>query len=149
MRRLLSFMLALPGAALAAPLASAPVATAVAPSPLQSLAQVIVGLGIVLALIVGGAALFKRLGGRLGAGQAGRMKLVSALMVGQRERVVIIEVGEEWLVLGVTAHAVNLLSRMPRTETPPGEVLAPADPFARFLKAAIDKTRKRPDTSSS
>ncbi|GGY11067.1 hypothetical protein GCM10011289_12410 [Paludibacterium paludis] len=138
-------MLALaPGFAVAAQSAAA-----VAPSPVASLAQVLFGLVLVLALILGAAALFRRFSGAMGGGLPGRIKLVSALMVGQKERVVIVEVGEEWLVLGVTAHAINLLSRMPRSETPPGEVLLPTDPFARWLKAAIDKTRKRPDSPTS
>ncbi|UGA40884.1 flagellar biosynthetic protein FliO [Chromobacterium haemolyticum] len=57
--------------------------------------------------------LFKRLsGGMLGA--SNRLKVVSGTMVGPKERVVIVELEGEWLVLGVTPQQVNLLSKLPR-----------------------------------
>jgi flagellar protein FliO/FliZ len=34
-------------------------------------------------------------------------------MVGQRERVVVVEVGATWLVLGVTSNQVNTLHSLP------------------------------------
>ncbi|OHX11729.1 flagellar biosynthetic protein FliO [Chromobacterium sphagni] len=124
-----------------APLMAAPaVAPAAAPSPFVSLVQVILGLAVVLGAIVGVAWLFKRLSGGV-MGAAGRLRVVGGTMVGQKERVVIVELEGEWLVLGVTPSQVNLLSKMPRPEgadQPPAE---PADPFARWLKAALEKGR--------
>jgi flagellar protein FliO/FliZ len=57
-------------------------------------------------------------------------------MVGQRERVVVVEVQGQWLVLGVTAQNVNLLSSFPR----PAEADAMASPspvFAEWLTRAL------------
>ncbi len=124
-----------PALALAAQVPAQP-----APSPFASLLQVILGLAVVLGAIVGVAWLFKRLSGGM-LGGAGRVRVVGGTMIGQKERVVIVELEGEWLVLGVTPQQVNLLSKMPRPEgadQPPAE---PAEPFARWLKAALDKSR--------
>ncbi|WP_434634212.1 flagellar biosynthetic protein FliO [Chromobacterium sp. CV08] len=124
-----------------APLLAAPVqAPAAAPSPFVSLLQVIFGLAVVLGAIVGVAWLFKRLSGGV-MGAAGRIRVVGGTMVGQKERVVIVELEGEWLVLGVTPQQVNLLSKMPRPEGAEAPPEMPAEPFARWLKAALDKSR--------
>jgi len=49
-------------------------------------------------------------------------------MVGQRERVVVVEIGESWLVLGVAAGQVRALHTMPAGKLPN----APAAPLAAF-----------------
>lgn len=133
-----AFYLAASGLAAAATVAAQPPA---APSPFMSLLQVLFGLAVVLGAIVGLAWLFKRVsGGMLGA--SGRLKVVSGTMVGPKERVVIVELEGEWLVLGVTPQQVNLLSKLPRPEGAEIEVAPAAEPFARWLKAAMDKSRK-------
>ncbi|AXE32499.1 flagellar biosynthetic protein FliO [Chromobacterium phragmitis] len=134
MRGALCFMASSPLWAAAAPVPAA------APSPFASLVQVILGLAVVLGAIVGVAWLFKRLSGGV-LGGAGRVRVVGGTMVGQKERVVIVELEGEWLVLGVTPQQVNLLSKMPRPEDADAEPSLPADPFARWLKAALDKSR--------
>ncbi|MDF0606434.1 flagellar biosynthetic protein FliO [Neisseriaceae bacterium TC5R-5] len=120
-------------------LSAAPLA-AVPPSPFSSLLQVIMGLAVVLAAIVGLAWLFRRFsGGMLGA--SNRLRLVSGAMVGPKERVVIVELEGEWLVLGVTASQVNLLTKIPRPADA-DQLPVPLDtPFAARLKAALDKSR--------
>ena len=59
---------------------------------------------------------------RLGGG--GLVKVVGSTMVGQRERVVVVEVGTTWLVLGVTASQVNALHSLPAQ--PGGAAPSPA-----------------------
>ena len=72
--------------------------------------QVILGLGLVLAAIAGCAWLLRRFG-RLQANGAGAIKVIGGSQVGQRERVVLIEVGAETMLLGIGAGGVTLLSR--------------------------------------
>jgi flagellar protein FliO/FliZ len=76
------------------------------------LLQVGFGLAMVLALIflVGWAA---RRFGLQQTGSGRLMKVVSSAMVGQRERVVVVEIGGSWLVLGVAAGQVRALHTMP------------------------------------
>ncbi|RAR64608.1 flagellar protein FliO/FliZ [Onishia taeanensis] len=72
-------------------------------------------VGLVLALMIGvillGSRLIRRIGPRsLRAGQ--RIKVVSSAAVGQRERVVVVEVEGTWLVLGVGGGQVNKLHEL-------------------------------------
>ncbi|MFN7753011.1 MAG: flagellar biosynthetic protein FliO [Pseudomonadota bacterium] len=89
-------------------------ASAVPPSPVSiaGLFQVVVGLAVVLAAIFGTGWLLRRLGPAQGGG--GVLRVVGGVMVGPRERVVLVEVGDEWLVLGVASGGVRLLHRLPR-----------------------------------
>jgi flagellar protein FliO/FliZ len=82
--------------------------------------QMLLGLAAVLALLAGAAWLLRRLshGPRHAAGT---IKIVASAAVGQRERVVLVEIGGTWLALGVAPGRVNALHTMPR-----GELAAPA-----------------------
>lgn len=104
-----------------------------------SLIQVLFGLAVVLALMAGAAWMLKRMG-MTGAGGNSVAKVVGGVSVGNRERVVVVEVGEQWIVVGVAPGRVNALATMPRQETMP--VVAEADNtknFAAWLKQTIDK----------
>ena len=85
-----------------------------------SLWQLIFGLVIVLALMVGSLWVLKKLVAPRGGG-AGLLRVVAGTAVGTRERVVIVEVGSTWLVLGVAPGRVSALAEIPRqaTATPP------------------------------
>ncbi|WP_454765952.1 flagellar biosynthetic protein FliO [Cupriavidus campinensis] len=94
--------------------ASAPIAPA-APviSGGASLAQAGLGLFAVIALILGMAWVARRVGlVRHGTGGAA-MKVVGSLMLGARQKVVMVEVGDTWLVLGVSAGEIRPLHTMP------------------------------------
>jgi len=93
----------------AAPVAASAATSASGSSAFMSLLQVVFGLAVVIVVIFGCAWLFRRLSNNM-VGIPRHLRVVSAVMVGQRERVVIVELGAEWLVLGVTAQSVNLLS---------------------------------------
>lgn len=76
---------------------------------------------------------------RLQAGSArsgNMMRLVGGMTLGPRERLAIVEAQGRWLLIGVTAHSVNLLSTLERPEgddaVPPSPAAA-AHPFARLL----------------
>ena len=75
--------------------------------------QVILGLGLVLAAIAGCAWLLRRFGG-LQANGAGAIKVIGGSQVGQRERVVLVEVADTWLVIGVAPGHVTALHSMPK-----------------------------------
>jgi flagellar protein FliO/FliZ len=128
---------ALPGAALAAEGTAPPSA---APVSFVNLVQVVFALLVVLGAIGLFAWLMRRLvPGHSAAG--GILKVVGGVMVGPRERLVVVEVGDNWLLLGVSAGGVNLVHSMPR---PPAASAVAGEPrmFARALRAAL--AAKRP-----
>lgn len=51
-----------------------------------------------------------------GVGKQGVVKVVGATMVGPRERVVVVEVDDTWLLLGVGAGQVRLLDKRAKPE---------------------------------
>ncbi|GHD55482.1 flagellar biosynthetic protein FliO [Jeongeupia chitinilytica] len=140
MRFLPYALAALPGCAFAQA-ASVPASLAGSGPGLGQFVQVLLMLGLVLALIVGAAWLMRRFS--LLPGQAGnQLRVVSGVMVGPKERVVIVEQGETWLVVGVTAHSVNLLHTLPRPDDAPAAgAPAPLPPFAEKLAALMKKAR--------
>ncbi|MBM3116203.1 flagellar biosynthetic protein FliO [Jeongeupia naejangsanensis] len=140
--RFLPFALAaLPSCALAQA-ASVPASLASSGPGLGQFVQVLLMLGLVLALIVGAAWLMRRFS-LLPGGQAGnQLRVVSGVMVGPKERVVIVEQGETWLVVGVTAQSVNLLHTLPRPDDAPvAGAPVPLPPFAEKLAALMKKAK--------
>ncbi len=128
--------------AMAAPSASVPAETSLT----GSMVQVSLALGLVIGLIVLAAWVMRRFS-LLPRTAGGVMRVVSGVMIGQRERVVIVEVRDQWLVLGVTPQSVNVLSSMPKPENSElPEVAAPA--FAEKLAKALQK-HIRPDSGAS
>lgn len=121
-------------------------AAAAAPSAVGagSLLQAGFGMAVVVGLIFLCAWLARRFGlQRLGGGQ--HVKVVSSAMVGQRERVVVIEVAGTWVVLGVTATHVNTLHTLPAQASAPDHHAAaqaagtnsPVELFARKLRESL------------
>ncbi len=98
------------------------------------LVQATLGLAVVLALIWGAAWLVRRL--TPAAGSVGSaIRVVAAQSVGPRERVVLIEVGEQWLLVGVAPGQVNALQALPKGAAPLPSAPA-AGAFGRVLARA-------------
>lgn len=105
------------------------------------------GLAVVVALIFLCAWAARRFG--LQAPGSGRLlKVVSSAMVGQRERVVVVEIGDSWLVLGVAAGQVRALHTMPAgkvseaTATPAFPGMTGAGAFSQKLLESLGKLNK-------
>ncbi|WP_236707694.1 flagellar biosynthetic protein FliO [Sterolibacterium denitrificans] len=95
--------------------------------------QVIFGLLLVALLLAGSLYLLKRLAAP--SGGTTLLRIISAAAVGARERVVVVEVGETWLVLGVAPGQVNKLHELPRQALPDGgRPAAPHQAFADRLR---------------
>ena len=78
-----------------------------------SMLQMLAGLLLVLAVIGAAAWLLKRVAANPGTA-AGSIRVVASAAVGQRERVVLVEIGGTWLVLGVAPGQVRALHSMPK-----------------------------------
>jgi len=132
------------------PAAAGPVAMP-AGTPTGSLLQTLFALVAVLAVLAALAWFLKRYGPKAGIGAA-NLRIVGSLSLGGRERLMVVEVGNQWIVVGASPGRVNALATMPRqdgsagadTDTP-GAALAPHAPaahsFADWLKQTIDKRK--------
>ncbi len=103
--------------------------------------------GLALLLVIGLILLCSWLLRRLSAGQrlAGQpLKVRGSTMLGPRERVVIVEVADTWLVLGVAPGQVSKLHELP---APAAEVTpataAPDGRFAERLAQALKHNLRR------
>ena len=105
-----------------------------------SLMQTTFALLFVLALVVGGAWFLKRFGPKNLGGAGGTVKLVGSLSLGTRERILVVEVGEQWIVVGASPGRMNALATMPRQENAEAvpATLQTAN-FAEWFKQTIDK----------
>ncbi|MBS9423928.1 flagellar biosynthetic protein FliO [Photorhabdus caribbeanensis] len=112
----------------------------------QTLMQVSSALAGVLLLIFTLTWLIRRMGLFANKGKTQQqLSIKASCSLGQRERVVIVEVEDNWLVLGVTAQQINLLHQMPIPEsdrnTTEGQVIKPAL-FGQILKNTLMRQGK-------
>ena len=82
-----------------------------------SVLQVVFSLILVLAAVVLVAWLLKRIN-LPQHGPANLLKVVSGVAVGQRERVVLVEINDTWLIVGVAPGQVRTLHTMPKGQLP-------------------------------
>jgi len=132
--------------------ANAPVTAQVTQQPAEpalpagsALAQVSTTLGGILLLILLTAWLFRRLRFAPQVRNGKLLNLPASCQVGQRERVVVVEVDNTWLVLGVTAQHVTPLHSLPAPphHNEPAEAAQLVD-----FRQLIQKILKRPEKSA-
>jgi flagellar protein FliO/FliZ len=131
---------------LATALLASPAWAATGPNPPPSFStggaflQGLLGLLIVLAALM----VFFWFMRRFSPGQTGAqgvVKVVGGIMLGTREKLVVVEVGDTWLLLGVGGGQVNALHSLPRPEG----VSAPAlhDPLSGFSEKLKEVLQRR------
>lgn len=137
-------------------IAIVPTVATATPEPARSLGvagmlQAGLGLIVVLALIF----LCGWVARRFGLQQTGGnrlLKVISSVMVGTRERVVVVEVSGQWLVLGVAAGQVRALHSMPAatsaetTATPAANAfvgLPGASAFSQKMIESLNRLKKQ------
>lgn len=109
-----------------------------------SFTQVMFGLVCVLALIAVCAWLVKKMAPGSLTG-AGGLKVVGGVLVGPKERVVLLEFGDSWLLLGVTSGQVSLLQSIPRPDIN-NPAQSPSSPqFSDWMKQFLQKSRQSND----
>lgn len=78
-----------------------------------------------------------------------RLRIVGTTAVGNRERIVVVEIEDTWLVLGVSGGRISKLYERPaptdRGSTPP----SPPTRFSQRLANAIANSRGKGDSTSS
>lgn len=108
-------------------------------SGLALLGQVTLVLILIIGIILLCAWFFRKLNGT-SLGHSKLLNVVGSVAVGQRERVVIVEINDTWLVLGVAAGHVTKLHEMPAQERPEPQL----NSFAARLQQALNKNTSAP-----
>ncbi|MGE0386503.1 MAG: FliO/MopB family protein [Gammaproteobacteria bacterium] len=93
----------------------APAVHAAGPEPigLASIGQVVLGLAAVLGVLALVTLVLRR-GTGLRTGRAGSLKIIDALGVGTRERIVLIDVEGDRVLVGIAPGGMHTLHRRPR-----------------------------------
>ncbi|AZG98919.1 TPA: flagellar biosynthetic protein FliO [Proteus mirabilis] len=128
----------------AAPATTQTIQTPAQPLPVgQSLVQVSTALAGIIVLIIVAMWLFRRFGFARGTFKANQAQLTvkASCSLGTKERVVVVEIEQEWLVLGVTASQINLLHTLPIPNNASQE--APIPPSSPLFIQLLQKTLKR------
>ncbi|GAB3671542.1 flagellar biosynthetic protein FliO [Salinisphaera aquimarina] len=112
-----------------------------------TLGRTSVGLIVVIGIILLCAWLLKRFSGARGH-NAETLTVVASRGIGQRERVVVVEIEDKWLVLGVTPHSINTLHTLDAQPAPAAHDGHPPSfgtAFAHNLKQATARFSRRPE----
>lgn len=108
-----------------------------------SVLQVLLSLVVVVLLLIGSLYLLKRLSAPRGA-NAGLLRVIAGTAIGTRERVVVVEIADTWLVLGVAPGSVTPLHQLPRqTLTAASTTAVTGKDFAGWLKQVMDRRNGR------
>ena len=111
----------------------------IAPSELFTgdyLLQVVGSFVLVICVLLAVLFLLKRFNGA-GSSRSGQMRVIASLGLGQRERAVLIEVGNEQFLVGVAPGSVNMLHVLPDPVRSASESAKPS--FADVWKVATGK----------
>lgn len=101
--------------------------------------QAMLALGLIVSLLLGTAWLARKVSGGKGFGQAG-MRIVGGVALGPRERIVLVEVGDTWLVVGIVPGQIRTLHTLPKGEVlPDGHSPANDKTFAQWLKQIVER----------
>ncbi|MHB0887408.1 flagellar biosynthetic protein FliO [Acidithiobacillus sp.] len=125
-------------AAHAAPPAAAPVMnSSPAVFSFSAMLELFSALVAVLLVFLGLIWVLRRLQPGLGGGQRGALRVVASLPLGARERLLLIQMGEQQLLLGVTPAGITLLHTL-EAALPEAQVSPPV-PFAGWLQKAMER----------
>ncbi|MGC8119396.1 flagellar biosynthetic protein FliO [Marinobacter sp. VGCF2001] len=113
-----------------------------APDTLATVMSLGVGLLAVVAVIYGCAWLIRRMSGMTGMNN-NAIKVVSVLAIGARERIALVEVGGQQILLGITPNAIRTLHVFDDPVVAAGS--AGSGDFARKLQSMIGKNWSAPE----
>lgn len=111
------------------------------PEPSQYLGQIVLSLAVVLLLIFFAAWLLKSFS-RFPGAASGHLRVLGALSVGQKEKIILLQVGKEQIVVGVTASEISFLHQL--SETVEVEEFRPTvmnSAFSKRLQEALTKRK--------
>lgn len=119
--------------------------TAASMQPTDYFGQIVISLVLVLVIIFFSAWMLRRFGRYPGVAD-GQLKVLGALSVGQRERILLLQVGDEQILVGVTSSRISKLHNLENPIVAPKNVEIVTGSFAEKLSVALQKQRQDPNT---
>lgn len=101
----------------------------------------VLGLMLIIGFLFAGAFFLRKLNGGKNFGNTGPLKIVGGLMLSTRERIVLVEVGDTWVVVGIVPGQIKTLHTLPKGELPAtnnGE-----RPFGLWLKQMTERKNEQ------
>lgn len=111
------------------------------PFSMSALLQVFISLILLCGFILLCAWLYRRLGGAV-VGGGDNIRLLSAMSLGNRDRIAVIQAGEKQLLLGISPGRINLLHVFEEPIVDMSEQHS-ASTFETILKTRLSKTMRR------
>ena len=144
MKRFLGGVLALPFSVLAAePVSTAVAAPVVGTSIGGQLTQLVLGLLLVLGVIFALAWLLRRVQ-QAGPRQGQVIELISTRALGARERLVLVQVGNEQILLGLTPGRITPLHVLKEPVQVPGTAQPATPEFSKRLMEILGQQKDKP-----
>jgi flagellar protein FliO/FliZ len=103
--------------------------------------QMLLGLTLIIGILFLGAYLLRKLNGGRSFGNSGPLRVVGGLMLSTRERIVLVEIGETWIVVGIVPGQIKTLHTLPRGELPAAK--SGEKPFAQWLKQISERKNEK------
>jgi flagellar protein FliO/FliZ len=142
-KRVLGFLLALPFSVLAAePVATAAAAPAVSSGVAGQLTQLVFGLLLVLGLIFFLAWLLRRVQQAGPAGKGQVIEIVGSRALGPRDRLMLVQVGNEQILLGLSPGTITALHVLKEPIEVPTTTEKATPEFAQHLLKILGKDQK-------
>lgn len=97
-------------------------------------------LAFIVSLLIGAAWLARKISGGKKFGRSD-MKIIGGVALGPRERIVLLEIGNQWLVIGIVPGQIRTLHTMEKgTAIPADDLQSSAEkPFAHWLKSVTER----------
>ncbi len=92
----------------------------------------LLSLALIVGVLVLGAFILRRLNGGRTFGNTGPLRIVGGIMISPRERIVLVEIGDTWVVVGIVPGQIKTLHTLPKGELPTG--LNDEGGFGQWLK---------------
>ena len=108
----------------------------------SQIGQLLLGLGLVIGLIFALAWVVRRLQNQVGPRGNQAIKLLSSQSLGPRERLLLVQVGEEQVLLGLTAGRITPLHVLKQPVIMP-EAESATPEFARRLQELLGRDAKK------
>jgi flagellar protein FliO/FliZ len=105
--------------------------------------QAALALALIVGLLMGAAWLARKISGGKVFGQGG-MKVIGGVALGPRERLVLVEVGDTWLVIGLVPGQIRTLHQLPKGNEPDlsaANTDSAEAPFKQWLKSVSERNR--------